>query len=166
MATCTGIFVNNHYRNKLKLGTYGRFSTYLPIVVIPALFTLSCHKFFVQRYILLDPIAECPTCLQMRAAAFQTGFGVVYPTLLAPFAACMFATRHFTYRLPSITEKPLEVFQLIKKFTKPIVPVLGSILIGQSLVTIYLTYKEQEQNLKVLMKMKKFEQQVEQELGM
>ncbi|TMW43717.1 hypothetical protein DOY81_011202 [Sarcophaga bullata] len=131
MATCTGIFVNNHYRNKLKL--------------------------------------ECPTCGVRLESGLRFRNRVwcgIYPTNVGPFAACMFATRHFTYRLPSITEKPLEVFQLIKKFTKPIMPVLGSILIGQSLVTIYLTYKEQEQNLKVLMKMKKFEQQVEQELGM
>ncbi|XP_037818447.1 uncharacterized protein LOC119608191 [Lucilia sericata] len=165
-ATGTGIFVNNHYRQKLKLGTYGRFSTYLPIVVIPALFTLSCHKLFVQRSILLQPMSECPTCVQMRAAAFQVGFGVIYPTILAPMAACMFATRHYTYRLPSITENPLEVLQLLKKFTKPIVPILGSILVAQSLATVYLTYKEQEQNIKVLIKMRKFEQQVEQELGM
>lgn len=110
-------------------------------------------------------MSECPTCVQLRAAAFQVGLGVVYPTILAPMAACMFATRHFTYRLPSITEKPLEVLQLLRKFTKPIVPMLGSILVGQSLVTVYLTYKEQEQNLKVLIKMKKFEQQMEQELG-
>ncbi|KAM7350558.1 uncharacterized protein ACRADG_009117 [Cochliomyia hominivorax] len=164
-ATGTGIFVNNHYRQKLKLGTYGRFSTYLPIVIIPALFTLTTHKLFVQRSILLEPMAECPTCVQLRAVAFQVGLGAIYPTFLAPMAACMFATRHYTYRLPSITEKPLEVFQLLKKFTKPIVPILSSILIGQSLVTIYLTFKEQEQNINVLIKMKKFEREMEQELA-
>lgn len=124
------------------------------------------HKLFVQRSILLKPLSECPTCVQMQAAAFQVGFGVIYPTILAPIAACMFATRHYTYRLPSITENPLEVLQLLRKFTKPIVPVLGSILIGQSLATIYLTYKEQKQNCKVLIKMRKFEQEMEQELGM
>lgn len=123
------------------------------------------HKLFVQRSILLEPMSECPTCIQMKSAAFQAGFGVVYPTILAPMAACMFATRHFTYRLPSITEKPLEVLQLLKKFTKPIVPILGSILVGQSLITIYLTYKEQEQNLKVMLKLRKLEQQMDQEMA-
>ncbi|XP_005181026.1 uncharacterized protein LOC101888999 [Musca domestica] len=165
MATGTGIFVNNHYRNKLRLGTYGRFSTYLPIVVIPAIFTLSCHKLFVQRSVLLDPMGECPTCIQMRAMTFQTAFGVIYPTILAPLSACMFATRHFTYRLPSITENPKEVFQLIRKFTKPILPILSAILCIQGLTAIYLTYEEQKENLVVLAKMKKFEQEVEANLG-
>lgn len=30
----------------------------------------------------------------------------------------MFATRHFTYRLPSLTEQPKEVFKLWLKFTR------------------------------------------------
>lgn len=157
--------MNNHFRKKLKLGVYGRFSTYLPIVVIPAIFTLSCHKFFVQRPLLLEPMGECPTCVQMRAMTFQAGFGVIYPTILAPFAACMFATRHYTYRLPSITEKPMEVFQLLRKFAKPIVPILTAILCAQSLAAIYLTYEEQKQNLIVLSKMRKIEQQIDSQLG-
>ncbi|XP_013101219.1 uncharacterized protein LOC106082987 [Stomoxys calcitrans] len=165
-ATGTGVFVNNHYRNKLRLGSYGRFSTYLPIVVIPAIFTLSCHKFFVQRPILLEPMAQCPTCVQMRAMTFQAGFGVVYPTILAPFAACMFATRHYTYRLPSITQNPMEVFQLIRKFTKPIIPILSAIFCVQGLAAIYLTYEEQKENLIVLAKMRKIEQEAEERLGL
>lgn len=164
LAAGTGLFVNNHYRTKLRLGTYGRISTYLPIVVVPAMFTLLCHKFFVQRSILLEPLGECPTCIQMRALTFQSAMGVVYPTVLAPFAACMFATRHFTYRIPSITENPMEVLQLIKKFTKPIVPTLLTIFVGQSLIAIYLTYKEQQQNLRILINMRKFERKLEEEL--
>lgn len=165
-ATGTSIFVNNYYRKKLKLGTFGRLSSYLPIVVMPAVFSLMSHKFFVQRSLLLKPMEECPTCVQMRAVAFQGFFGVIYPSLLAPIAACMFASRHFTYRLPYITENPLEVLQLIRKFTKPIVPILGSIFIGQSLVTVYLTYKQQSQNIKIIINLKKFEQKIEQELGL
>lgn len=30
----------------------------------------------------------------------------------------MYATRHFTYRLPSLTEKPKEILSLYVKFTK------------------------------------------------
>lgn len=164
-AAATGVFVNNHYRTKLRLGSSGKLSTYLPIVVIPAMFSMISHKFFVQRDILLESmqLSNCPLCLQMRGVAFQAGLGVIYPTMLAPFAAFMFATRHYTYRLPSITEQPMEVFKLWRKMTKPIVPILGALLAGQSIITMYLTYKEQEENFKVQLQMKYMEQKLEEE---
>ncbi|KAI9590278.1 hypothetical protein GQX74_008446 [Glossina fuscipes] len=164
LAVFTSVFINNHYRTKLRLGTYGQFSTYLPIVIIPALLSIGCHKLFVQNSLILRGMSECPTCIQLRAAAFQVSFGGIYPGILAPFAACMFATRHFTYRLPAITEQPLEVLQLLRKFAKPILPTMGMILAGQALITIYLTYKQQKQILEIYMKMKKIEQNIETEL--
>lgn len=56
--------------------------------------------------------------METRAAIIQTGFGVFYPFLLGPLASFMFATRHFTYRLPSITTEPKEVFKLWMKLSK------------------------------------------------
>ncbi|XP_053965568.1 uncharacterized protein LOC128867953 [Anastrepha ludens] len=161
MAAATGVYVNSHYRRKLKLGNYGKGSTYLPIVVIPAMFSVLAHKFLVQRLVLLDQRAECPLCLQMRASFFQGGVGVCYPTVLAPFAAFMFATRHYTYSLPSVTKEPLAVFKLWQKMTRPILPVLGAALAGQAVVAMYITYKEQQQNWRLTMKMKRLEQLAE-----
>lgn len=48
----------------------------------------------------------------------QVGTGLLYPLVLAPFASFMFATRHFTYKLPSLTEQPKEILKLGLKFTK------------------------------------------------
>lgn len=44
VSVITSIYINNHFRYKLKLGSYGRFSTYMPIVVIPAIMTTLFNK--------------------------------------------------------------------------------------------------------------------------
>lgn len=160
-AAATGIYVNNHYRRKLKLGNYGKASTYLPIVVIPAIFSVLSHKFLVQRHVILEQHTACPLCLQLRAGAIQGGFGVCYPTILAPFAAFMFATRHYTYRLPSIMKEPLEVFKLWQNMTRPILPVLAAAFAGQAVVAMYITYKEQMQIWRLQLKMQHLEQLAE-----
>jgi transmembrane protein 126A len=61
---------------------------------------------------------DCPLCLEFRAAATQLSIGFVYPYLLAPMASLMFATRHFTVRLPYITEQPKEWLRLWIKMTR------------------------------------------------
>nr|XP_016923753.1 uncharacterized protein LOC108005089 [Drosophila suzukii] len=163
LAAGTGAYINNHYRTKLRLGGHGRLSSYLPIVAVPAIFTMLTHKFFIQRPILLNPLGECPVCIQVRSAAFQTGLGIVYPTILAPFAAFMFATRCYTYRMPSITESPREVFQLWRKITRPIVPALGTIICLQALLTMFLTGQEDKQNFLLMLRMREIEHQLEEE---
>ncbi|XP_055909169.1 uncharacterized protein LOC129944034 [Eupeodes corollae] len=154
--TFTGIYMNNYFRGKLKLGQYGKLSTYLPIVVLPAITTLIYHKFFIQKELLLEPF-QCPTCLQLRAAAFQTCLGVIYPSLLAPIASFMFATRHYTFRLPSVTEKPMEVVALLRKMTKPIVPTIGAVISFHALLAMYITFKETQQYINVQKKMVQLE---------
>ncbi|EDW78148.1 uncharacterized protein Dwil_GK24843 [Drosophila willistoni] len=161
MAAVTGAYINNHYRTKLRLGNQGRLSSYLPIVAVPAIFTMLTHKFFIQRPILINPMGECPVCIQVRSAAFQTGLGVVYPTILAPFAAFMFATRCYTYRLPSITENPREVFMLWRKFTRPLAPVLGSILAFHALLAMFLTGREEKENFGIMLRLKEIEHELE-----
>ncbi|KAH8298137.1 hypothetical protein KR018_008016 [Drosophila ironensis] len=161
MAAATGAYINNHYRTKLRLGSHGRLSSYLPIVAVPAIFTMLSHKFFIQRPILLNPLGECPVCIQVRSAALQTGLGVVYPTILAPFAAFMLATRCYTYRMPSLTESPREVLQLWRRMTRPIFPALGTIICAQALITMYLTGQEDKQNFKLMLRMREIEHELE-----
>lgn len=50
----SSFIINNHFRYKLKLGTYGRFSSYLSVVVTPALFTALFHT-------TVSPAAFCLT---------------------------------------------------------------------------------------------------------
>lgn len=88
LGAVTGVLVNNHYRTRLRLGQFGYVSSYVPIVVLPAIMASLFHRTFIQSLILL-PKGECPLCLQVRAAAIQGFFGTVYPSLLAPLASYM-----------------------------------------------------------------------------
>lgn len=88
LGAVTGVFVNNHYRTRLRLAKFGFVSSYVPIVVLPAIMASLFHRTFIQSAILL-PKEQCPLCLQLRAAAFQGFFGTVYPSILAPLASYM-----------------------------------------------------------------------------
>ncbi|XP_059616778.1 transmembrane protein 126A [Phlebotomus argentipes] len=138
-----GIYVNSYYRRKLKLRSFGRGTSYLPIVVLPALVAPVVHKVMIQSHLLLRQY-DCPVCIQIRAGLLQAAVAGVYPAILAPLASFMFATRHFTYKLPSITQSPMEVFQLWKKLTRPIaLPLLG-ICFGNYLFGMYITSRQIE----------------------
>jgi ABC-type sugar transport system permease subunit len=39
----SGIYINRHYRTKLKLGNFARISTYIPIVALPAMVSAVFH---------------------------------------------------------------------------------------------------------------------------
>ncbi|XP_037028007.1 uncharacterized protein LOC119068502 [Bradysia coprophila] len=136
----TGVYINHHYRGRLRLGSFGAFSTYLPIVVLPTLVTTAFHKVFVQSDIILRK-TKCPVCLQVQAAATQVALGIGYPSILAPIAAYMFATRHFTYRLPPIS-KYKELFATYKKMTRPLSTALSISLGIHVLIAMALTQKE------------------------
>lgn len=78
LGAITGVLVNNHYRTRLRLAKFGFVSSYVPIVVLPAIMASLFHRTFIQSQVLL-PKDGCPLCLQLRAAAFQGFFGTVYP---------------------------------------------------------------------------------------
>ncbi|XP_062540021.1 uncharacterized protein LOC134207947 [Armigeres subalbatus] len=137
----SSIYINNHYRTKLKLGTYGRLSSYIPAVVLPAIMTTFFHRVYVVPDIVLGK-HQCPVCVQTRAGLLQAGFSTIYPMLLAPMSAFMFATRHFTYRLPSITEKPMEVVKLYRKLSNPIMMTVIGLLAFNLMASMFLTGKE------------------------
>lgn len=44
LSAVTGVLINHHYRVKLRLGAFGAFSSYLPIVVLPALASTLYHR--------------------------------------------------------------------------------------------------------------------------
>lgn len=160
LSAATGVFINHYYRKKLKLGRYGHFSTYLPIVVLPALSTVIFHRSFVQHAIILNPNI-CPVCIETRSCAIQGVLGIGYPTVIAPLAAFMFATRHYTYRLPSITEEPIAVLKLWKKLTMPISGRLALAFGVHMIAAIILTYKEMENLYTVQNKLIELEERLE-----
>uniref|UniRef100_A0A182T1V4 Transmembrane protein 126A n=1 Tax=Anopheles maculatus TaxID=74869 RepID=A0A182T1V4_9DIPT len=156
----SGFYINNYYRRVLKLGNYGRFSSYLPAVALPAIMATVFHSSFVLPDVVLRK-EPCPVCLQSRAALFQGGFAVAYPMLLVPLSSFMFATRHFTYRLPSITEKPKEVLKLYRKLSGPIMMPITMMLAFNVALTIFLTGKEFETVYKINFRLLEIEREME-----
>ncbi|XP_069705524.1 uncharacterized protein [Periplaneta americana] len=135
------MYINSHFRSRLRLHTYGRISTYLPIVILPSMLSALFHHVNVSMDILIQK-TPCPLCVQMRASAIQVGFSAVYPTLLAPLAGFMMASHYNTYRLPHLTEDPKAVFGVWKKMVKPLGSTLYSIAIAQALIAMWVTYCE------------------------
>uniref|UniRef100_A0A182QAC0 Transmembrane protein 126A n=1 Tax=Anopheles farauti TaxID=69004 RepID=A0A182QAC0_9DIPT len=158
----TGFYINSYYRRVLKLGNYGRLSSYLPAVALPAIMATVFHTTFVTPSVVLRK-EPCPVCLQTRAAAIQGGFAVAYPMLLVPLSSFMFASRHFTYRLPSITEKPKEVLNLIRKLSGPIMMPITLMLAFNVALAMFLTGKEFETVYKVNMELFEIERRLEDE---
>lgn len=88
----SGIIINNHYRNKLKLGNYGRLSSYLPIVVLPAIGSSIVHTTFIQPEFMLNK-QPCAICTQIKGGLVQASLAVAYPMVLAPLASFMVRAR-------------------------------------------------------------------------
>lgn len=102
-----GMYFNNYFRQKLKLKNFGKMSSYIPNVILPTLggsffhwqveasikyFIYSDYTYYtnlkfqlVTSDILLHK-TECPLCVEIRAVAIQTVFGLIYPIILSPLA--------------------------------------------------------------------------------
>lgn len=74
-----------------------------------------------------------------------------------------FAVRHFTYKLPSITEDPFALLKIFKKMTKPITMGLTLSLGLNMAVAAALTYREQLNILKLQHQIMEEERQAEEE---
>ncbi|GLV42035.1 uncharacterized protein CBL_05006 [Carabus blaptoides fortunei] len=164
LASCSAlsaIYINNHYRVKLRLLNFGRLSSYLPVVALPSIVSGIFHQQFIVTDVVLQK--SCPTCVQLRAASFQSVLSTIFPTILAPLAALPFAIRYNTYTVPLITKEPRKVFEMLYKHTKPIGNILLGILAVQGLVAALITYKESQSLTTVHRKLNELEERLETE---
>lgn len=101
------------------------------------------NKFqMVTNDIYVNPLG-CSLCKETRAVAIQVSFGLLQPLVLVPASAFMFATRHFTYRLPSPLSSPKEFLKVCKQLYRPLkVPM--TINVGlQAILAIFVTHMEE-----------------------
>ena len=73
----------------------------------------------------------------------------------------MFATRHFTYRLPSVTQHPQEVFKLYLKFTRSAGTMTGVLLGANMLAAMFLTSRQMTEHANINMQLEQFEKKIE-----
>lgn len=88
LAAIGGIYINNHYRTKLKLGSYGRVSSYLPIVALPAITTNIIHSVVVQPDFMMQK-QPCAMCTQIKGGLLHASLAIAYPMVLSPLASFM-----------------------------------------------------------------------------
>ncbi|XP_064214039.1 uncharacterized protein LOC657376 [Tribolium castaneum] len=157
----SGFFLNSYYRQKFKLLSYGRASTYLPMCFLPAAFSFLTHVEFVQSDVILQKRDACPVCLEMRGAAIQGLVGCVFPTILAPMANLSLAHRYATFNVPDLAREPTKVYNLIRLKSQPISGILLAIFLGQAFFGSLVTYLEAKSVINVNLKLAELERQVE-----
>lgn len=157
-ASSAGMYINSHYRRKLKLRAIGLMTTYLPIVVLPGISSTLLHKTLITYNLVMER-TDCSLCLQARSAAMQATVGFLYPLILAPLGNFMYATRHGTYRLPDIVSDFRGSIKMLIKFARPIGTQLSFIFVGQLLLGSYFTYLEAKSYYTVKQQMDELERE-------
>ncbi|XP_026732778.1 uncharacterized protein LOC113497427 [Trichoplusia ni] len=148
-----GIMINSHYRNKLKLGSYGFFASALPITIMPGILTAMFHRHLVSTELLLMKNEACPMCYEIRSGAVQLSMGLAYPLILAPASSLMLAQRYSTYRVPDLRLGPRTIFQFVRKLTRPYNNTLTVMAVAQLVTSSVLTYYEMRNNITLRIKM-------------
>lgn len=78
----------------------------------------------------------------MKSAAIQAATGVLQPAFLAPLASFMFATRHFTFRMPLPLSQPREFAKFYYKLSKPLMAPMAVIAGLHVLLAFIITHLE------------------------
>ncbi|XP_068632822.1 transmembrane protein 126A [Battus philenor] len=155
-----GVLINSHYRKKLKLGTYGYFASVIPISLMPGVLTALFHRHLVSTDMLLMKTNACPLCYEMRSGITQVVLGSVYPMLLGPTSALMFATRYSTYRVPELRDGAKVIFKFLKSKTVSFTGTLTSMVAIQMVASSILTYYEMKNNISLKSKLMEIEKKV------
>lgn len=140
MSGLTGAIINSHYRFKFKLLSYGRGSSYLPVIVIPSMISFLFHTEMVLPDVVLQK--NCVVCTEMRASALQAITSTVIPTTLSSLSAFSLAMRYGTENLPYITKEPKKVFKLWMAKTKPFGNTLFTLFVLNAFLASVVTYFE------------------------
>lgn len=96
----------------------------------------------IHREIFAFQEQNCAACLQVRSAAVQLAVGVLQPCFLAPLSSFMFATRHFTYRMPLPLSQPREFAKFYMKLSQPILFTMAILCGIQILAAFFVTHME------------------------
>ncbi|KPI96877.1 PREDICTED: uncharacterized protein LOC106124278 [Papilio xuthus] len=161
-----GLLINNHFRHKLKLGTYGYFASVIPVTVLPGILTALFHRHIVSTDMLLMKLDTCPICYEVRSGLVQVVLGTAYPLVLGPTCTLMLANRYGTYRVPDLREGPKTMFNFLRIKTRPFNPTLTYMVAIQMVASSILTYFEMKNTFTLKTKLMEIEKKVMEEKGM
>lgn len=158
VSAVSAVYINAHYRKKLKLRNKVLISTLIPVVFLPALVSTLLHHHWVQRPLILQKF-QCPVCLELRGGAVQLFAGFIYPLVLAPVAGFHFASKLFTYPLPPITE-PKNLLNTFVKISRPALPKFFTLAAIQIVAGMALTHTEAHNLFTIMSKLSTMEMEV------
>ncbi|KAF5904820.1 transmembrane protein [Clarias magur] len=143
-AGLAGLIANSLYRRALNV-TQGRFTSGLPMAVLPFLTTVALYNAAVSNPLLTGDL-NCPTCVLLRSALIGVVGGGIYPILLALPVNAGLAARYNSTPMP---EKG-NILRFWTTLSKPIVRRMYAVLLLQTLFGTYLGSKHSEIYLKML----------------
>ncbi|XP_038844939.1 transmembrane protein 126A [Salvelinus fontinalis] len=139
-----GLIANSLYRRALNV-TQGRFTSNLPMAVLPFLTTVAMYNVAVSKPLLSGDL-NCPTCVLIRGALVGAVGAGVYPILLALPVNAGLATRYNTAPLP---EKG-NVLRFWMNITQPILRKMGVVIVLQVFFGTYLSSRHFDSYLKLI----------------
>ncbi|XP_062309478.1 transmembrane protein 126A [Osmerus eperlanus] len=139
-----GLVANSLYRRALNV-TQGRFTSSLPMAVLPFLTTVALYNATVSKPLLTGDL-NCPTCVLIRGALVGAVGAGLYPVLLALPVNAGLATRYETVPMP---EKG-NVLRFWMTLSQPILRKMAGVFVLQALFGTYLSSKHFDIYLKLL----------------
>ncbi|XP_071949666.1 transmembrane protein 126A-like [Antedon mediterranea] len=99
-AGLVGLVSNSYFRRMLKVRKLLLFTS-LPMVVIPAISILPMWTMYVAKPIVEGDLS-CDICAQMRGAALNVTFGLLYPCFVSIPLVASIALRYKTVDIPKV----------------------------------------------------------------
>ncbi|XP_026868515.2 transmembrane protein 126A [Electrophorus electricus] len=143
-AGLAGLIANSFFRRALNV-SQGRFTSSLPMAVLPFLTTVALYNATVSKPLLSGDL-NCPTCALIRGSLVGVGGGGLYPILLALPVNAALATRYSSTPMP---EKG-NLLRFWTNLSKSIVRKMFPVLILQTVFGTYLSNKHYEIYLKTV----------------
>lgn len=139
-----GLIANSLYRRALNV-TQGRFTSSLPMAVLPFITTVALYNATVSKPLLAGDL-NCPTCVLIRGALVGTLGAGLYPILLALPVNAGLASRYNTAPMPDKGN----VIRFWTNLSQPIFRRMGAVLVLQAFFGTYLSSRHFDIYLKLL----------------
>ncbi|MGH0171950.1 UNVERIFIED_CONTAM: hypothetical protein FKN15_062457 [Acipenser sinensis] len=140
----SGLIANSFFRRLLNV-TQARFTSSLPMAVLPFLTTVAMYNAAVSNPLLAGDL-NCPTCAMVRGGLVGAVIGGFYPVLLALPVNAGLATRYNTAPMP---EKG-NVMRFWISVTQPVLRKMSFVFILQALFAVYLSSRHYGIYMKML----------------
>ncbi|XP_022182253.1 uncharacterized protein LOC111042068 [Myzus persicae] len=133
----------NFYRKKLQLRNYGRFTLFLPIVLVPSIFNQIYQNSMTTKSIILQE--DCPMCISTQSMFIQLGTGIVYPLMSTIGGTYMFADKMNTISFKSKRPEIVKEFALhAMKISRPLYNRLTAFVIGHVLLSYMISHYQMD----------------------